>query len=194
MISSREVALSIYGACQFAKFDRAAVQYFDNTPEAFWRSFYAAALALPAYALLVLLNFAENPVDASGFRILMVESSGYVIGWVMFPLIMIPLTDTLDRADRYFRFMTAWNWAIVLQVFLFLAITALVASGAVPGQVAGFVILIAVIAILVYQGFIAMATLDIRAPAAFMIVAIDLVLAIALNLVTQSFYRGYSGA
>ena len=37
------------------KFDRAAVRYFDNTPEAFWQSFYAAALALPA-VLLVLLT------------------------------------------------------------------------------------------------------------------------------------------
>ncbi|MGB0629918.1 MAG: hypothetical protein ACPGRZ_04425 [Alphaproteobacteria bacterium] len=194
MISTREVALSIYGACQFAKFDRAAVQYFDNTPEAFWRSFYAAAFALPAYILLVLLNFADNPVDASGFRILVVESSAYVIGWVIFPLIMIAMTDTLGRFDRYFRFMTAWNWAIVLQVFLFLAISALVTSGAVPGQISGFVSLIAVIAILVYQGFIALATLEIRAPAAFLIVAIDLVVALALNVITQSFYAGYSGA
>lgn len=194
MITSREVALSIYGACQFAKFDRAAAQYFDNTPEAFWRSFYAAAIALPAYALLVLLNFAENPINASGFRILVVESSAYVIGWVIFPLIMIALTDTLNRFDRYYRFMTAWNWAIVLQVFLFLAISALIASGMMPGQVSGFVSLIAVGAILVYQGFIAVSTLEIRAPAAVMIVAIDLVVALALNVITQSFYAGSAGA
>tara|TARA_B100000676_G_scaffold183309_1_gene180212 strand:+ start:8118 stop:8702 length:585 start_codon:yes stop_codon:yes gene_type:complete len=194
MISTREVALSIYGACQLAKFDRAAVRYFDDTPEAFWRSFHAAAFALPAYVLLVLLNFAENPVNASGARILIIESSAYVIGWVIFPLIMIAVTDTLNRFDRYFQFITAWNWAIVLQVFLFLAISALVADGRVPPQISGFVSLIAVIAILVYQGFIALVALNIRAPAAFMIVAIDLLVALVLNVVTRSFYRGYTGA
>ena len=188
MITSREVALSISGAFQFARFDRAAVQYFENTSDAFWKSFYAAAMALPAYALLVLLNCAEKPVAASGLRILVVETSSFVIAWVIFPLIMIALTDTLNRFDRYYRFMTAWNWAIVLQVFLFLAVSALVASGTVPGQLAGFVSLIAVIAILVYQGFIAVAALEIRTPVAFMIVAIDLLIALSLNVITQSFY------
>ena len=194
MITSREVALSIYGACQFAKFDRAAVQYFENTPEAFWRSFYAAAIALPAYGLLVLLNFAENPVNASGLRILVVEFSAYVIGWTLFPLIMIRLTDTLNRFDRYFAFMAAWNWAIVLQIFLFLAITALIASGVIPPQVSGFVSLIALIAILIYQGFIALAALNISVPAAVVILAIDLLVALVLNLITRSFYAGAVGA
>ncbi|RZO36544.1 MAG: hypothetical protein EVA87_09500 [Rhodospirillaceae bacterium] len=194
MISTREVALSIYGACQLAKFDRAAFRYFDNTPEAFWRSFYAAALAVPAYVLLVLLNFAENPVNASAARILIVESSAYIIGWVIFPLIMIALTDKLNRFDRYFQFMTAWNWAIVLQVFVFLAISALVAKGTVPPQISGFVSLIAVITILGYQGFIALVGLNIRAPAAIIIVAIDLVVALVLNVITRSLYRGHTGA
>ena len=194
MITSREVALSIYGACQFAKFDRAAVQYFENTPEAFWRSFYAAAISLPAYGLLVLLNFAENPVNASGLRILVVEFSAYVIGWTLFPLIMIGLTDTLNRFDRYFAFMAAWNWAIVLQIFLFLAITALIASGVIPPQVSGFVSLIALIAILIYQGFIALAALNISVPAAVVILAIDLLVALVLNLITRSFYAGAVGA
>ncbi len=194
MITSREVALSIYGACQFAKFDRAAVQYFENTPEAFWRSFYASAIALPAYGLLGLLNFAENPVNAPGLRILVVEFSAYVIGWTLFPLIMIRLTDTLNRFDRYFAFMAAWNWAIVLQIFLFLAITALIASGVIPPQVSGFVSLIALIAILIYQGFIALAALNISVPAAVVIVAIDLLVALVLNLITRSFYPGAASA
>ena len=170
------------------------MQYFENTPEAFWRSFYAAAIALPAYGLLVLLNFAENPVNASGLRILVVEFSAYVIGWTLFPLIMIGLTDTLNRFDRYFAFMAAWNWAIVLQMFLFLAITALIASGVIPPQVSGFVSLIALIAILIYQGFIALAALNISVPAAVVIVAIDLLVALVLNLITRSFYPGAASA
>ena len=56
MVTIREISIAIYGTWRFATLDRAAVQFFDNTPDAFWKSFNAAWLALPAYALLVLLS------------------------------------------------------------------------------------------------------------------------------------------
>ncbi|PPR09327.1 MAG: hypothetical protein CFH41_02639 [Alphaproteobacteria bacterium MarineAlpha11_Bin1] len=194
MISSREVFLSIYGAYQFAKFKRNAVDYFENTPKAFWRSFYSALIALPAYILLVSQNFVERPVNVSGARIVIVESTAYVIGWVIFPLIMISFTDTLNRFDRYYRFVAAWNWSIILQVLLFLSVTTLITTGIVPAQLAGFVSLIAIITILFYQGYIATMTLEIRASAALIVVSIDFVLALCLKILIQSFYTDYSGA
>ncbi|MEE2997111.1 MAG: hypothetical protein VX700_08195 [Pseudomonadota bacterium] len=183
--------MSIYGAYQFAKFRREAAEYFENSPEAFWQSFYSALITLPVYTLLVFINFADRPVNAPGLRILIVESSAYVIGWVIFPLVMISLTDSLNRFDRYFRFIAAWNWAILIQVSLFLAVSALITSGIVPAQVAGFASLVAVIMIFVYQGFIATALLDIRPAAAFLVVAVDFLLALGLKFITQSFYAGF---
>ena len=111
------------------------------------------SLTAPAYVLLVLLNFAENPVNASAAQILIVRSSAYIIGWVNTPLIMIALTDKLNRFDQYFQFMTARNWAIVLQVFVFLAISALIAERHSTATDFRFVSLIAVITIMGYQGF-----------------------------------------
>ncbi len=192
-VSKREVLLSIYGAFRFAKFDSTASKYFANTQESFWISFYASLVALPTYATLVLLKFTEQPVEAGSFRILAVETSAYVIGWTIFPLIMIYVTSKLGRFSKYFQFIAAWNWAIVLQVFLFLFVRTLVASGAVPPHVTGFVILVSVIAILIYQSFIASTMLDIRAPIAVMIVTIDFFVALALNVIVQSLYSGYSG-
>ena len=78
-------------------------------------------------------------------------------------------------------------------MFLFLFVRTLVASGAVPPPVTGFVILVSVIAILIYQSFIASTMLDIRAPIAVMIVTIDFFVALALNVIVQSLYSGYSG-
>ncbi|MEC9208486.1 MAG: hypothetical protein VYE62_11025, partial [Pseudomonadota bacterium] len=74
-----------------------------------------------------------------------------------------------------------------------LFVRTLVASGAFPPHVTGFVILVSVIAILIYQSFIASTMLDIRAPIAVMIVTIDLFVALALNVIVQSLYSGYSG-
>ena len=169
MISTREISIALYGAWRFATLDRSAVQFFANTPEAFWRSFNAAAVALPAYALLVMLSFAQHPVDAGAVRILFVESISYVIGWVLFPLVMIAFTDTTKTSAQYFRFIAAWNWSIVLQAFLFLAVSAFAASGTVPDNVGGFISLVATLAIFSYQGFIAKTTLDLPVPAALSI-------------------------
>jgi hypothetical protein len=190
MVSTRELSIALYGAWRFANLDRAAIQYFDNTPEAFWRSFNAALIALPAYALLVMLSFAEHPVEAGPLRILCVEAIAYVIGWVLFPLVMIAFTDTTKSAANYFRFIAAWNWSIVLQAFLFLGVSAFAASDTVPENLGALISLVATFAIFFYQGFIARTTLDIPVPAAVLVVVIDLGIAIVLSLVSRSLYLG----
>ena len=188
MVSTRELSIALYGAWRFATLDRAAIQYFDNTPEAFWRSFNAALIALPAYALLVMLSFAEHPVEAGPLRILFVEAIAYVIGWVLFPLVMIAFTDTTKSAANYYRFIAAWNWSIVLQAFLFLGVSAFAASGTVPVNLGALISLVATFAIFFYQGFIARTMLDIPVPAAVLVVVIDLGIAIVLSLVSRSLY------
>ncbi len=188
MVSAREFALAMYGCWQFAKLDRSAVQFFDNTPEAFWKSFNAAIFAAPAYCLLILLNFADNPVDAGPVRIVFVEGITYAIGWVMFPLIMISFTDATGSGRNYWRFIAAWNWSIVLQVFVYLGVVAFSASGALPGGLGAFVSLIATVLILCYQGFIARVTLETPLGPAVSIVVIDLAVSIGLNFTGRWFY------
>lgn len=188
MVNSRELSVALYGAWRFATLDRAAVQFFDNTPESFWKSFNAAWLALPAYALLVMLSFVHHPVDAGPFRILSVELISYVIGWVLFPLIMIAFTDTMKCAQHYYRFIAAWNWSIVLQAYFFLGISAFSASGTVPDSLGGLISLVATFAIFFYQGFVAKTTLDVTLPVAFLIVVVDLTIAIGLSMVSRSLY------
>ena len=188
MVNTREISIALYGAWRFATLDRAAIQFFDNTEQAFWKSFNAAWLALPAYALLVLLSFAQHPVDAGPFRILSVEAIAYVIGWVLFPLVMVAFTDTTKCAEHYFRFVAAWNWSIVLQAYFFLGVSAFAASGTVPDSLGGLISLVATLAIFFYQGFIAKTMLDVTIPAAFLVVVIDLTIAIGLSLVSRSLY------
>lgn len=188
MVNPRELSIALYGSWRFATLDRAAIQFFDNTPDAFWKSFNAAWLALPAYALLVLLSFVHHPVDAGPFRILSVELISYVIGWVLFPLVMVAFTDTAKCARNYYRFIAAWNWSIVLQAYFFLGVSAFSASGTVPESLGGLISLVATFAIFFYQGFIAKTTLDVTLPVAFLVVVIDLTIAIGLSLVSRSLY------
>ena len=99
MIGARETGNAIFGAWQLAKFDVNGLQYFENTPAAFWRSFSAAVIVLPAYAILVLLRLADHPVAAGPFTVLVVQSIAYVIGWVAFPLVMNYVTRATNRAS-----------------------------------------------------------------------------------------------
>ena len=190
MLNLRDIAFGLYGAMQFARLDRSAIQCFENTPEAFWRSFQAAIVTLPAYILLQLINITNVPINAEPMRIVFVEICSYVVAWVLFPLIITTISDALQRGDKYYQFIVAWNWAIVPQVFLYLALTALASSGTLPASMAALLGIFVLAAVLFYQGFIATCMLDIRPPAAAMIVAVDFAIALLLNQVTHSFYAG----
>lgn len=189
MISSAEVARSIYGAWRLARFDADGLRYFDNTPEAFWRSFFAAIIVAPAIIVLVIMQLADNQIDSGPAYILLAETISYVIEWVAFPLLALYLADMLDRSDRFLRYIAARNWAIVIQMALFLAIAMLELIGLLgPGPVVALGIC-ATFAILVYQWFVTRVGLDISAPAAAGVVFLDLVIGIVLNFVTNGLLR-----
>ncbi len=185
MITAREVAYATYGAWRLARFDPQAMRFFDNTPEAFWRSFYAAPIVAPAFAVLVTLRLNELGFDSSMAHILLVQTISYVVDWFAFPFVMLYLAELLDRQENYLRFIAARNWATVLQIALFLVIAAIGYGGLVGPGVAIALSIAATIAILVYQWFIARVGLDIRAPAAAAIVFLDLIIGILLNTVTM---------
>mgnify|MGYP001358535574 CR=1 FL=1 len=190
MFNIYEIVRGLRGAVQIAKFDRSANQYFENTSDAFWSSFQAAIIALPAYAALQLLAFYNSPSDIDTGRIVLIEISTYVIGWVFFPLIMVSLTEFLGRFDKYFQFIVAWNWAIVLQLCLYLLTVLLAISGNVPNNLIPLLSLFVITAILIYQGFIVILILDVSAQTASIIVLIDFVFALFLSYLARGLEAG----
>ena len=93
---------------------------------------------------------------------------------------MIGVLDAIGRSDRYFRFIVAWNWAIVLQVFGYLVIVMMATSGILPASISTFLGFAVIVAFLFYQGFIARLILELRVPTACMIVLIDFVIGLIL--------------
>ena len=185
MVTGAEFARAAYGAWRLALLDRRGLDCFDDTVEAYWKSFNAAAIVAPAYALLLILRLYEIEARAGFFTIAVVETIAYVIGWVAFPLIMIYVCDRIGRSDRYLRYIVAHNWSNVIQVAVFFAVTIL-SKGILGGglEVLGFA---ATAAILFYQWFIARTALEVSGGAAASIVGLDLVISILINLVTNRF-------
>lgn len=193
MIPGREIVSSLSGALQLARMDPDGMARFNRTVDGFWRSFFAAVIVAPAYVALTLMHLSQADVPASGARILLVESLTYVIGWVAFPLAMAYIAPMLDRDEHYIPFIVAYNWAAVWQTALFLGVSVLAAGGAVPGAAADLLALLATLAILFYQWFIARTALELGGGRAAAVVALDVALALLITGVGNVMVAGEQG-
>ncbi len=177
-----DIAKALHGAWRLARFDRTGLAFFGHDEAAFIRSFRAALIAYPAFLVLLALRLSDAEwQDADWLRLLLVETIGYVITWVGFPLLILPATRFLGRAHLWLDFIIAYNWSQVLQFGLYLVVVALVESGVLPAALAGGIGLAAYAAVLAYEWFVAKVALDISGAAAVMIVLVDLVLGLVVS-------------
>ncbi|MBV9551655.1 MAG: hypothetical protein JO032_02565 [Alphaproteobacteria bacterium] len=186
-----EARLALIGALRLARADPRGIVCFDRSEEGFWRSFRAGMLAYPLY--LILLSFplqigdAAAQIDAG--RYFAAETIHYVISWVAFPLLMLPLVDRLQRSERFFLFMTAYNWCQVPQTVVFAAVALLGGVGVLSAD--GMVIadLIAGLAALLYEWYVARVALAVSGGRAVFVIVVDIVLAAALSHVSAALYQ-----
>src|SRR5438105_15869578 len=103
-----EVQLAVGGALRLARGDPRGLGFFDTSIEGFWRSFRAGLICYPFFLLLLAFRVSAAHRDTSGVpRIVIVETIGYVISWVAFPLFMLPLSRWLGREARFLPSMPA---------------------------------------------------------------------------------------
>jgi len=179
MVSTRETAVSLFGAWRLARLDPRGMSFFNATEAGFWHSFFAAVICAPAYALVVALDYSQMAGSASDTRIISVHAIAYVINWTAFPLAMASAVRWLGREQLYLRYIVAFNWAKVLETLIFLPAKALAATGVpwltlLPGLTAFIVF--------GYQWYVARTALMISGSHAMAVIGLDLFLDIALML------------
>jgi hypothetical protein len=184
-----EMRLAMAGALRLAVGDRRGLGCFDASIDGFWRSFRAAIICYPLYLFLLVLRVKAAQWRASGAAtILIVETIDYVIAWVAFPLLILPLSRWLGRAERFLPFIVAYNWSQIPQTALIAVIgldgvTGLLSPAALPSAE-----LVAVIATMVYEWYIARVALAVGGAAAVLAVLVDLLLGTILGRVAASLY------
>jgi hypothetical protein len=184
-----EVWVALTGALRLARGDRRGLLCFDASEEGFWRSFRAAALCYPLY--LILLAFPIELGDApqpDPWRVLAVETIHYVISWVAFPLMMLPLVDWLQRGNRFFGFMVAYNWCQVPQTAVFAAVALSGGVGLLSADGMLIADLVAGLAALVYEWYVSYVALAVSRPKAVIVIVADIVLATVLSHVSAALY------
>ena len=184
-----EVQLAVGGALRLACGDRRGLGFFDTSIDGFWRSFRAALICYPLYLLLLSFRITAAIWASSGVAtILAVETTAFVISWVAFPLAVLPLARWIGREDRFLPFMVAYNWSQIPQTVLFVLVGVDGATGLLPPSAASFAGLLATLAALVYEWYIARVALAVTGAQAALVVIIDLILGTVLGRVAVSLY------
>lgn len=187
-ITYREAAYGLFGAWRLARGDADGLNYFENSVEGFWRSFWAAAVIAPVFLVVSVLRYEVAGIEADPLRYAIVESIAYVIAWVLFPVVMVHICTLLERAERFILYIVAYNWAAVLQNALLMPLEIAGTTGLIPLELASLFRLLAFSAILFYVWFVAKVGLDLPPWTAVGIVVLDLVLMIFVNSVADALY------
>lgn len=85
------------------------------------RSFWAAALCLPAFVCLLLIDLPQEKLPAHAAHGFALQLLGYVISWAGYALLTRWLAGTIGRDATWPRFIAAWNWCNVIQYLLLVA-------------------------------------------------------------------------
>lgn len=177
MPSREEITRAIYGAYRLARLDQGGMNHFDLSIEGFWRSFFAAVVVLPFYIVLIfgpLGGFAESTAGPELY--LLVKLASYAIGWAIFPVAMIFLARLLSLSANYVPFIIAHNWSAVIQIAVLLPVFLLAPGDGPPEGAAALVLMLAIVAVLFYQWYIARVALGTSALTAAGVVVFDVVL------------------
>jgi hypothetical protein len=159
------------------------MSHFNLSVDGFWRSFFAALLVAPGYALLVAQDLIGRPEAVSPAWAFVVETLGYTILVAAFPLVAIVVTHLLGLSRNYAALIIAANWAQVIQMGAFLLAVAL---GFVLPGLASFTVPLATVAILVYQWFVFRTALDTTSGIAIALVLVDLLVNAAISATADS--------
>jgi hypothetical protein len=185
-----EVRLAVGGALRLAVGDRRGLGAFDASIDGFWRSFRAAFLCYPLYLFLFAMRLpSAAQSNGSGVAtIIVVQTIAYAIAWVAFPLLILPLSRWLGRAERFLAFMVVYNWSQIPQSALFAIVALVAAIGLLPRSAFDSAEFVATVATLIYEWYSARVALAVGGAQALLIVVLDLVLGGVLGRIAEALY------
>ena len=178
--SKQEVANGLMGALMLAKFDRGGANWFDDTVDGFWKSFFAAVLLAPFSALLLwIVHYAHLPPGVDLGPVLAIEFVGYVGAWLVWPVAAWEITGWAGAQARCRKYIIACNWSEVWLMVLQLPVAVIVASGVAGEGLMGLIYMVMLMMIIGYRFIIARDVLEVPGSVAAGIAFADMMVVIA---------------
>ena len=190
MLSLREASYALFGAWRLAHFDLQGTTYFDRSPRGALRSFWVAAILLPAYVIMVLLHLIERPAAIAPAALVLVHGVAYLIGWTAYQVTVLWLARFMDREAECFGYIAMYNWSQLLIMLMVLPVSALRVGQMLPEGLTGLLELLVNLAVIAYLWFIARAGLQVGPFAAMGLVAVDLTLSMIILGITDHLALG----
>jgi hypothetical protein len=182
----RSIASGMHAAFLLARGRPEGLHYADSDLAGATRSFWAIAVALPAFICLRLLSGNGGVVPAHDFAL---DLLSYVIGWIGFALLSRPVVEAMGAAPHWPRFIVVWNWCNVVQ-YLLLVVASVPGLLGAPGLVQQAVSLVAIGWALWLEWFAIKLALEVSTPAALGLVGLDLSIGLALTALGQGLLAG----
>jgi hypothetical protein len=182
----RSVASGMHAAFLLARGRPEGLHYADSDLAGATRSFWAIAVALPAFICLRLLSGNGGVVPAHDFAL---DLLSYVIGWIGFALLSRPVVEAVGAAPHWPRFIVVWNWCNVVQ-YLLLVVASVPGLLGAPGLVQQAVSLVAIGWALWLEWFAIKLALEVSTLAALGLVGLDLSIGLALTALGQGLLAG----
>lgn len=186
------ISAGVQGAFLLARGRADGVLLMEESPQGAARSFWAAAICLPAFLALRFFAWAfpmDPPPAVLGeevglLRPLVAELLGYAVAWMGFALASLPLAQSWGCGSRWPRFLCAWNWSNVVQYLVLLGVAAVSMLGLsmAAGQALG---LVALGYALWLEWFAARSALQVSGARAAALVAVDLGIGLFLGGLVQ---------
>ncbi len=176
MPGREEIVRALFGAYLLGRRDPRGMGFFDITVEGFLRSFFAAVLVAPLFAIMVALHPSERTAEFSVAWQILYQTIRYTLDWVAYPVIMAVIARLANLGHLYVGYIIAYNWAKLLINALLLVLAVLAAPDIVPAALINFLSLIVLVAIVYYLWFITCTALRLAWYVGAALVAIEFII------------------
>lgn len=149
-----EIRGALDGVRAILRFDATGFRHFSPDRAPCLRSFQVLLWVVPLQALTVWLDFIQKPpehITAGAYAA--AQASAYLLSWTVYPLLLVPLSRHFHCQDRFYGYLSAFNWFQLVEFAAMTPILALGSLGWLPPE-ADFVLwLFATAAMLAYEWF-----------------------------------------
>ncbi|MEC9345312.1 MAG: hypothetical protein VYB54_03730 [Pseudomonadota bacterium] len=162
-----EIARALFATWRIARGDRGAVAYLPNTPDAVWKSFFAAVLLAPFWAVVIWAMATAAWADYEPLPVALINLASYAAAWLVWPVLSHEIARFGGCLDNWCRYVVAYNWSEIWIMMLRLPIVAVMAGGLLDTGPALLLWLVSLALVVGYRYLIAREVLGLGAAAAF---------------------------
>lgn len=128
MPSLAEFRRALHGAWRFLLIDPRALAEFDGSMRGALRSFWAAAIVLPLGAVASAIPLPQIGDAPEPPRNLAIDTIGVAVGWAALLVLIYALLRWYGRGDRFWLFVSTYNWTQIPQAIASVLMALLVAA------------------------------------------------------------------